>query len=295
MKRATRIKTIPTTLLENPELSLSAKGLFALLNIKDTTYKPDPKDIMTVTNSTEEEVIEYIGELMKFEHIQFLEDGTYVLIDNNLRREKIVDMQNVKRIIAYWNTKKIIQVRKETPDLIHKLEKALKIYSYEEVIQGIDNYEEILHSTLTWWEYEWTLGEFISRAGGLQVFLEKDISHYLDKKNPQAQRMMKEEEAKRIEKANKEVITPDIQKSRKESQETKQKLMEAWTKIPIDHREIIDFNVNVKMKRYENLKVNIPSLYEDSRKQTKLREIAEYMKNPWVYQKMEVPKDTTTP
>lgn len=232
---------------------------------------------------------------MKFEHIQFLEDGTYVLIDNNLRREKIVDMQNVKRIIAYWNTKKIIQVRKETPDLIHKLEKALKIYSYEEVIQGIDNYEKILHSTLTWWEYEWTLGEFISRAGGLQVFLEKDISHYLDKKNPQAQRVLKEEETKRIEKANKEVITPDVQKSRKESQETKQQLMEAWTKIPIDHREIIDFNVNVKMKRYENLKVNIPSLYEDSRKQTKLREIAEYMKNPWVYQKMEVPEDTTTP
>jgi hypothetical protein len=203
-------------------------------------------------------------------------------------------MQNVKKIINYWNTKKIIQVRKETPDLIHKLEKALKIYSYEEVIQGIDNYEKILHSTLTWWEYEWTLGEFISRAGGLQVFLEKDISHYLDKKNPQAIAIVKQEEKKRIEKANKVDISPDVEESRKESQEHKKQLMEAWTKIPIDKQEIITHNVNIKMRRYENLKTTLPSLYEDSRKQTKLKEIEEYIKNPWVYQKMEDPTNPTS-
>lgn len=231
--------------------------------------------------------MEYIGELMKFEYIQFLEDRTFVLIDSLIKKDRLVDMQNVKKIINYWNTKKVINVRKETPALIHILEKGLKIYSYEEIIQGIDNYDKILNSPLTWWEYQWTLGEFVGRAGGLQVFLEKDISHYLDKKNPKAQQIAKQEEKQRIEKANKEVITPDIEKSREESKEKKQQLMEAWTKIPIDHREIIDFNVNVKMKRYEGLRSNIPALYEDSRKQTKLFEIEEYLKNPFVYQKIE--------
>lgn len=260
--------------------------MFTLLNTKDSTYKIDPAVITTETSSTEAEIVEYIGELMKFEYIQFLEDGTFVLIDSALKKERLVDMQNVKRIINYWNTKNVINVRKETPELIHILEKGLKIYSYEEIIQGIDNYDKILNSPLTWWEYQWTLGEFVGRAGGLQVFLEKEISHYLDKKNPQAQQIAKQEEKQRIEKANKEVITPDIEKSRKESKETKEQLMAAWSKIPIDHREIIDFNVNMKMRRYENLKVNIPALYEDSRKQTKLREIQEYMKNPFVYEKL---------
>lgn len=287
MKRTTRIKTIPNTLLENPELSLSAKWLFTLLNTKDSTYKIDPKEIVTETNSTEQEIVEYIGELMKFEYIQFLEDGTFVLIDSLIKKDRLVDMQNVKKIINYWNTKKVINVRKETPALIHILEKWLKIYSYEEIIQGIDNYDKILNSPLTWWEYQWTLGEFVWRAGGLQVFLEKDISHYLDKKNPKAQQIAKQEEKQRIEKANKEVITPDVEKSREESKEKKQQLMEAWTKIQIDHREIIDFNVNVKMKRYEGLRNNIPALYEDSRKQTKLFEIEEYLKNQFVYQKIE--------
>lgn len=67
--------------------------------------------------------MEYIGELMKFEYIQFLEDGTFVLIDSLIKKDRLVDMQNVKKIINYWNTKKVINVRKETPALIHILEK----------------------------------------------------------------------------------------------------------------------------------------------------------------------------
>ena len=93
-------------------------------------------------------------------------------------------------IYIAWNNQNIINHQKLTPELSTAIKTALKDYSQEQIIKSIENYAEILNDTKYYFNYKWTLKDFLKR--GLMKFLDRDIvvSNYLkgdrngtDKKN----------------------------------------------------------------------------------------------------------------
>lgn len=60
----TRIKTIPTTFLNDPTISLGAKGFYTYMNAKDPLWIGDTNDISCETKDSPENIEQYEHELM---------------------------------------------------------------------------------------------------------------------------------------------------------------------------------------------------------------------------------------
>lgn len=96
-------------------------------------------------------------------------------LENNLKiksietkKEKSNDVEN---IFNYWNSKEIINHKKLTPVIEKAIDKALKIYSTEEIRQAIEIYSEILNSKF-YFSYKWHISDFLSRKNGISTFME---------------------------------------------------------------------------------------------------------------------------
>jgi hypothetical protein len=85
----------------------------------------------------------------------------------------------VNNIYEHWNTKGIVKHSKVPSKLSTKLNSLLKDLSEDEIIKAIDNYATVFHSKKTYWNHKWTLEEFIGRANGARVFVDKKESDYL--------------------------------------------------------------------------------------------------------------------
>lgn len=71
-------------------------------------------------------------------------------------------------VFDFWNEQKII-VHRDLDKFRSVINSALKKYSIDEIKEAILNYKKILSSSGYWWEYKWTLKEFLQR--GLDKFL----------------------------------------------------------------------------------------------------------------------------
>ena len=88
-------------------------------------------------------------------------------------------------IFNYWNNKKII-VHKELTNNINKaITKALEIYTEEEIKEYIDRYDKVLKDQTWFFNYKWTLTEFLNRKDGISSFGDEGSKwiSYLDKKD----------------------------------------------------------------------------------------------------------------
>ncbi len=83
--------------------------------------------------------------------------------------------RNVLKVWEFWNECAIIQhreIRRYAPTIRGRLE----FYSVSELCQAIRNYKDILVSERHWFNYAWTLKDFLMRPNGLDNFLDREVA-----------------------------------------------------------------------------------------------------------------------
>lgn len=78
-----------------------------------------------------------------------------------------------KDIFNYWNSKDIIKHREMTDNIKKEITKALKLYSKKEIETYIDRYAETINDKSYFFDYKWTLVEFLSRKDGISSFTDE--------------------------------------------------------------------------------------------------------------------------
>ena len=99
----------------------------------------------------------------------FSEDSPLISIDKFSLVKDSIDY-----IYAFWNSSKIVEHKKCTERMTAKIKSALKDYTLEEISQSISNYAEILHNKEYWWNYTWSLDDFLAR--GIEKFKNIDMA-----------------------------------------------------------------------------------------------------------------------
>lgn len=88
------------------------------------------------------------------------------------------ELNNISRILRYWNNQGIVKHRVLTDGIKQSVKKALKSYTIGEIELSIYNYSIILNSDDYYFKYRWTLQEFLSRQSGnnIERFLDLEIA-----------------------------------------------------------------------------------------------------------------------
>lgn len=91
----------------------------------------------------------------------------------------------IKEIFEYWNSNNIVVHRELTIDTRKSIEKALKIYSVEEIKTYIDRYNMVIKDKEYFFSTIWTLKDFLSRKNGISDFTDEGSKwlNYLAEKN----------------------------------------------------------------------------------------------------------------
>jgi len=96
----------------------------------------------------------------------------YLDLDLDLDKESA----KYKEIFNFWNNQKIVKHIKLTDKMKTKINSSLKDYSLEEIKKAIKNYSIVLKGEKYFWDYKWTLEDFLSR--GLTKFLDVPLENY---------------------------------------------------------------------------------------------------------------------
>ena len=88
-------------------------------------------------------------------------------------------------IFNHWNRQGITNHRKITPDMTKEIDKALKQYTLENILDAISRYSRIYHDKDYFFSYNWTLANFLKQKNALPDFLE-DGQKWLSYKNATA-------------------------------------------------------------------------------------------------------------
>lgn len=75
--------------------------------------------------------------------------------------------------LTRWNTEGMIQHRKVTTGMKKAIDKVIKAgdYTQEEIFTAFKNYATILKAPQYFWDYQWTMAEFLKR--GLDRFVDE--------------------------------------------------------------------------------------------------------------------------
>ena len=79
----------------------------------------------------------------------------------------------IYNIYLYWNEKDIIKHRELTENIQKAIEKALKIYSESEIKEYINRYATVVSDKNYFFDYKWTLIEFLNRKDGISSFTDE--------------------------------------------------------------------------------------------------------------------------
>lgn len=79
----------------------------------------------------------------------------------------------VLSVFSHWNEANIIKHRDLTPDISKAIEKALKVFTEEEIKTYIDRYAKVIGDASYFWHYKWRLVEFLSRKDGISSFTDE--------------------------------------------------------------------------------------------------------------------------
>lgn len=83
----------------------------------------------------------------------------------NTNKENIKE----KEIFDFWNEKDIIKHKDIKPHL-KAIQKALKEYSVEQIKEYIDRYNKVIKDKNYFFDYKWTLTDFLNRKDGISSF-----------------------------------------------------------------------------------------------------------------------------
>ena len=92
-------------------------------------------------------------------------------LDIDLDIDKVIKKENIKEkeIFDYWNEKNIIK-HKDIKSHLKAIEKALKEYTIEQIKEYIDRYDTIIKDKTYFFDYKWTLTDFLNRKDGISSF-----------------------------------------------------------------------------------------------------------------------------
>jgi len=93
---------------------------------------------------------------------------------NKIKKEKERYKEKEREIFNHWNQQNIIVHKKLTDDVRSVIVRTLRSYSVEEVKLAISNYAEIVHGEEYFFNYKWTLKEFLKR--GIEKFADLEIA-----------------------------------------------------------------------------------------------------------------------
>jgi hypothetical protein len=79
---------------------------------------------------------------------------------------------DIKTIFNCWNSKEIIKHKNLSPVIKKAIEKVLKDYKLNEIVQAINIYSEMLSSEF-YFSYKWSLSDFLNRKNGISTFMEE--------------------------------------------------------------------------------------------------------------------------
>lgn len=94
-------------------------------------------------------------------------DNKESIINNTKEKEKIL------RIFTWWNVKNIIKHSKLNETRIKAIKNKLKDYNVSEIEKAISNYATVLHDNSYYWNYTWSLEDFLNRKNGFTTFLDE--------------------------------------------------------------------------------------------------------------------------
>ncbi len=118
-------------------------------------YRPVPKSVPTGATSAPE------AEPVKKDRKK----------DRKKQDRKEIEKQ---RLFDLWNSLQIIQHRELTDHRTMVIMAALQHYTIEELCEAVVNYAKVLHGEEFFWDYRWTLEEFLNR--GLEKFLDSEVA-----------------------------------------------------------------------------------------------------------------------
>ncbi len=107
-------------------------------------------------------------------------------IQSKDNKESIYSL-SVQKVFSIWNDQKII-THGFTEDINKAISAAIKKYGVDEVVLGIQRYSKIYHDPDFFFDYKWTLVNFLSRKKGLSDFLDggEKWENYLARGQPKA-------------------------------------------------------------------------------------------------------------
>lgn len=79
----------------------------------------------------------------------------------------------ISNIFNYWNNKDIVVHRELTNDIYKSINKALKTYTEEEIKEYIDRYDKVLKDESWFFDYKWSLKNFLNRKDGISAFTDE--------------------------------------------------------------------------------------------------------------------------
>lgn len=80
---------------------------------------------------------------------------------------------SISNIFNYWNSNNIIKHKELKEDIKKAIEKALKKYKEEEIKTYIERYKTVISDKTYFFDYKWTLAEFLSRKDGISAFTDE--------------------------------------------------------------------------------------------------------------------------
>ena len=208
-----RFGVTPNELLENEKISFKAKGLFAYIQSRPENWDFSAARIALHGSDGSDSISTWLQELEKYGYLKRIkykrDDGTWAIdyelsipenpvLDNpgpenpgpenpETNKEgstkKEIQTRIYSNILSVWNEQEIIRHRNYTA-FKKQIDKRLKTFSEEEIIQSIRNYGSILNDAACFFSYKWTLWEFIQRENGMPVFLYKTPQDYTSPPNP---------------------------------------------------------------------------------------------------------------
>jgi DNA-binding PadR family transcriptional regulator len=95
--------------------------------------------------------------------------------DENVCQSKEIDEQIIEHpILTYWNQKNII-VHKPSAKINATIKKALKTFTEEQIKLYIDRYVKMVNDPNYYFDYKWTLEEFLTRKKGIYDFADDGL------------------------------------------------------------------------------------------------------------------------
>lgn len=88
-------------------------------------------------------------------------------------KQPISDDGKRMAIFEFWNKQKIIEHKAITPKITQAIDKALKTYTSEDIQTYISRYNQVIKDRTYFFDYKWTLSDFLSRKDGISAFTDE--------------------------------------------------------------------------------------------------------------------------